>query len=265
MNRKEFPDQPQIERIRERLWSGREFGRASVMVGAGFSKNARGSSPTLPAFPSWGELAGVMYEALYPPDQNRSASWEESKKIATSGAGAMSLASEYEALFGRAALNNLVSSSVPDEKFEPGSLHSLLLSLPWSDVFTTNYDTLLDRARSHPEVYERKYELVLTPADLPLKAKPRIVKLHGSLPSQRPFIITEEDYRTYPVRFAPFVNTVQQAVMENALCLLGFSGDDPNFLNWIGWVRDNLGSSMPPVYLCGLLNLSRSHSVLLVA
>ncbi len=46
--------------------------------------------------------------------------------------------------------------------------------------------------------------------------------------------------------------------MENALCLFGFSGNDPNFLHWIGWVRDNLGNSTPP-YTCGLLDLSSSE------
>ena len=72
--------------------------------------------------------------------------------------------------------------------------------------------------------------------------RPRIAKLHGSFPSNRPFIFTEEDYRTYPRRFAAFVNLVQQSMMENVFCLLGFSGDDPNFLYWTGWVRDHLGS-----------------------
>ncbi len=42
-------------------------------------------------------------------------------------------------------------------------------------------------------------------------------------------------------------------------CLFGFSGNDPNFLHWIGWVRDNLGNSTPPIYLCGLLDLSSSE------
>jgi hypothetical protein len=35
---------------------------------------------------------------------------------------------------------------------------------------------------------------------------------------------------------------VQQSLLENALCLIGFSGDDPNFLAWIGWIRDNIGT-----------------------
>ena len=86
--------------------------------------------------------------------------------------------------------------------------------------------------------------------------RPRIVKLHGSFPAQFPLIVTEEDYRTYPAEFAPLVNTVQQAMMETVFLLIGFSGDDPNFLSWSGWIRDNLGPSAPKIYLAGYLNLS---------
>ena len=44
--------------------------------------------------------------------------------------------------------------------------------------------------------------------------------------------------------------------METVFCLIGFSGDDPNFLHWSGWVRDNLGASAPKIYLAGYLDLS---------
>lgn len=257
-----FQDQSQIERIRERLWDGREFGRAAVMVGSGFSRNAERRSASDPPFPLLTETAQAMYEALYPSSGDRgNTDQEEVRPQLASGAGALRLASEYETVFGRAALDDLLARLIPDASYEPGRLHERLLRLPWSDVFTTNYDTLLERARS--AVRGRKYDLVLTASDIPAQTKPRIVKLHGSFPSHRPFIITEEDYRTYPTRFAPFVNMVQQSTMENVFCLLGFSGDDPNFLNWIGWVRDNLGSATPPIYLCGLLNLSNSQRRLL--
>ena len=76
--------------------------------------------------------------------------------------------------------------------------------------------------------------------------------------------MTDEDYRRYPDAFAPFVNTVRQALLENTLCLIGFSGDDPNFLQWIGWIHDNLGQgSSPKMYLIGLLCLSPSQKTLL--
>ena len=51
--------------------------------------------------------------------------------------------------------------------------------------------------------------------------------------------------------------------MENVACLLGFSGDDPNFLYWTGWVRDHLGKSAPQIYLCGILNLNTAKRNLL--
>lgn len=256
-----FPDQIHVEQIRERLWRGREFGQAAVMVGAGSSRNAERISPGIPLCLSWPELAKCMYDSLYPAGDFPEQAHETMKLKATSGVEALRLASEYETVFGRPALDDFLLESIPDNSYLPGQLHELLLSLPWSDVFTTNYDTLLERTL--PVVHDRKYDVILTASDIPGGMKPRIVKLHGSFPSHRPFIITEEDYRTYPTEFAPFVNLVQQSLMENAFCLIGFSGDDPNFLYWSGWVRDNLGEATPCIYLCGLLNLSTSQRKLL--
>lgn len=53
--------------------------------------------------------------------------------------------------------------------------------------------------------------------------------------------------------------------MENVFCLFGFSGDDPNFLNWSGWVRDALGKHAPVIYLIGVLGLTDSKRRLLEA
>lgn len=261
-----FPDLHHFEQIRQRLWCGREFGQAAVMVGAGFSRNAEKIAPSTPDFPLWFDLASSIYDELYPKTQWQNLSDEQRKANDKAKeralANPLALASEYEVTFGSPALQDLLIRSIPDHQYNSGRLHKLMMSLPWSDVFTTNYDTLLERTR--PFIHERKYDLICTTADIPGRMKPRIVKLHGSFPSHRPFIITEEDYRTYPRKFAPFVNMVQQSIMENVFCLIGFSGEDPNFLNWIGWVRDNLGESTPPIYLCGLLDsLSESKKQIL--
>ena len=88
--------------------------------------------------------------------------------------------------------------------------------------------------------------------------------MHGSFPSQSPFIITEEDYRIYPKKFAPFVNTVQQALLEKTLCLIGFSGDDPNFLQWIGWIRDQYEENTKlKIYLISVVSLPEAQKMLL--
>lgn len=255
-----IPDQPYIEQIRRRLWSGREFGQAAVMVGAGFSRNAERLLPSTPLFPLWSELAQRMSDDLYPSPSSTTGA-RPPGGLATSAA--LRLATEYATIFAPSALDDLIIRAIPDEEYYPGRLHRLLLSLPWSDVFTTNYDTLLERTR--PAIHDRKYDVVLTATGITESMKPRIVKLHGSFPAHRPFIVTEEDFRTYPTKYAPFVNLVQQAIMENALCLIGFSGEDPNFLYWTGWVRDNLGEATPPIYLCSLSPVSLSQRRVLEA
>ncbi|MDE2784277.1 MAG: SIR2 family protein [Gemmatimonadota bacterium] len=156
----------------------------------------------------------------------------------------------------------MVRDEIPDLLHEPSRLHVDLLSLPWSDVLTTNYDTLLERACRF--VVSQRYDIVVNPADLERSRRPRIIKLHGSLPIDRPFVVTDEDYRRYPLDFAPFVNTVRQALLEKTLCLVGFSGDDPNFLQWIGWIRDNLAPhASRKMYMIGVFSSSHSQRMLL--
>lgn len=234
---------PYLNEIAERLWAE----RAAVMVGAGFSKNAGNW------FPDWNQLGDLFYQKAHgvTPDPAKQ------KYL-----NVLRLAEEVQAAIGRPALENLLRSNIPDLNIEPSGLHVELLELPWVDVFTTNYDTLLERASA--KVVTRRYEPVVNKEDIPYAIKPRIVKLHGSFPSERPFIITEEDYRRYPHDYAPFVNTVQQALLENTFCLIGFSGDDPNFLQWIGWIRDNLGKDKTQkIYLVGVFDLSSARLQLL--
>ena len=239
----DLPDYPAIRQIQDALWGNGEIRGAAIMVGAGFSRFADLASGNGRIPPLWSTFQAEMAEQLYPGD-NRDFD-------------ALKLAEEYRAALGQHALDALIRKMVPDEQWNPGDLHKKLLSLPWADVLTTNWDTLLERtALPDPDSH---YEVVRTPSDIGRTRPPRIVKLHGSLPSHTPFIFTEEDFRTYPRKFSPFVNLAQQVLLENELCLIGFSGDDPNFLQWSGWVRDQLGTSARPIRLVGVLKLSSSR------
>jgi hypothetical protein len=236
--------QPFLDEIAERLFSG----HAAIMVGAGFSRNAVPKKDGLPQFPTWVELGDAFYEKLYGEEK---AEIGEKKRYLSP----LKLAFQVEANFGRPTLDKIIADRVPDLYHEPSRLHEKLLELPWQDVFTTNYDTLLERASK--KVIKRKYSFIVNTDDLIYAEKPRIIKLHGSMPSTKPFIITEENYRRYPKDFAPFVNMVQQSLLENALCMIGFSGDDPNFLQWIGWIRDNIGTGRASkMYFIGIDPLS---------
>lgn len=226
-------DQVHFNAVRRAL----ENGNAAVMVGAGFSRNAENGSELA----TWPDVAQELWRELNP----------NAKELQNFSASTVTqLGEQYARVFSKPSLEELLKRQIPDERVAPGELHRSLLSLPWSEIFTTNYDTLLERAAE--SIVDRAHYTVTCREDIPqskILGRRRIVKLHGSFPSQRPFIFTEEDYRRYPETSAPFINLVRQSMLENVFCLIGFSGDDPNFLHWIGWVRDMLDEHALPIYL----------------
>lgn len=239
-----LPDYPALQQLARALWRNGSVRGASVLVGAGLSKNALRPGDDTPEPPLWWELLDAMIERLYPHD------------VKAAPSNPLRTAEEYRTYFGQAGLDDFIRNRFPDRSWSPGPLHAELLELPWMDVLTTNWDTLLERAAENTVEYS--YEIVRTEADLTHARSPRIVKLHGTIGDAGPLIFAEEDYRTYPAKYAAFINLARQVFIENELCLVGFSGDDPNFLQWAGWVRDHLGSSARRIYLVGNLRLERA-------
>jgi hypothetical protein len=239
-----LPDYPALQQLARALWRNGSVRGASILVGAGLSKNAERPGADSPEPPLWWELLKEMVERLYPHDKDAAPS------------NPLRIAEEYRTYFGQAGLDDFLRTRFPDRSWTPGPLHRDLLQLPWADVLTTNWDTLLERAAENSVDYS--YEVVRTEADLTYAKSPRIVKLHGTIGDPGPLIFAEEDYRTYPAKYAAFVNFARQVFIENELCLVGFSGDDPNFLQWAGWVRDHLGGSARRIYLVGNLRLERA-------
>lgn len=210
------------------------------MVGAGFSRSAASTGDTSKKIPLWNDFSKTLAAEL------ESASTDP-----------LRLAEEYSAYFGKQALHDLIKRQVNDPAWIPGDLHKSLLELPWSEVLTTNWDTLLERASA--EVHQPVYSLVSKQEDLSSARSPRIVKLHGTIDLTKELVFTQEDYRKYPQHHAAFVNFSRQVFIENELCLVGFSGDDPNFLQWAGWVRDHLATHSRRIYLVGALGLNSAR------
>lgn len=235
----DLQDYAALKKLAAALWQqDNAYNGAAIMVGAGFSRVAASTGDSESKLPLWGELSEALIKELGP----------------TRVTDPLRLAEEYCAYFGRQALLDLLKTAINDSAWIPGILHKNLLELPWSEVLTTNWDSLLERASL--EIHHPVYNIVNKQEDLSSARSPRIVKLHGTMNITNELVFTQEDYRKYPQQHAAFVNFARQAFIENELCLLGFSGDDPNFLQWAGWVRDHLATHARRIYLVGALNLS---------
>ncbi|MCI9527991.1 MAG: hypothetical protein HFH37_14050 [Lachnospiraceae bacterium] len=110
---------------------------ATLFVGSGLSRNALKVNPDVPDSPLWNDLKNIFLEKLdLPPDAVKD----------LESASPLALAEHIEIAYGRPELDRLLLSSIRDLDYQPAPLHYKLLQLPWSDIFTTNYDTLLERA-----------------------------------------------------------------------------------------------------------------------
>ena len=247
MNNTLLDTYPFLSEIAKRLSSE----QAAVMVGSGFSKNATPRDPSKPPFPDWSELGDILHARLLPSDSPRP------KFLSIP-----EIASELQASIGRPALDDILTEAIPDNDFQPSHLHKQLLDLPWSDVFTTNYDTLLDRAVT--QVPYRDVTVIRKPSELVYSNSPRLIKLHGCISDPSTCVVTDDDYRNYPKGRAPFVNAVCQSLVEKTLCLVGFSARDPNFITWINWTLESLGRKHTPrIYLVAVSGLTQAQQVLL--
>lgn len=258
-------------------------GRVSVMVGAGFSKNA------CPIFPSWNELLYDMLDDMFQneietaflrflklnPSSKMSLDvfkkGEKDRIIARRGA--LNIVSEYISRKGyRESIEHYIEERIPYIDEENGEFRfagkyrdkrikinpeyfkahiKLIESQHWVKRYTTNYDRLLEYAAN---TAEKKLQPIIRAKDLSIfRDDPTIIKLHGDLyhpiekrdfrfdgnPHQQ-YIISAEDYNNYPKEHEAFTQLMRISLLQGVFCLIGFSGDDPNFVNWIEWVRDIL-------------------------
>lgn len=236
----QLDDYIKLKKLASALWQqDNSYHGAAIMIGAGFSRSAATTGDRNKKLPLWFNFSELL-----------------TKELSSSSSDPLRLAEEYNAYFGKQALHDLIKRVINDSAWMPGELHKSLLELPWSEVLTTNWDTLLERASE--DIHQPVYSIVSKQEDLSSARSPRIVKLHGTIDVTKDLIFTQEDYRKYPQQYAAFVNFSRQVFIENELCLLGFSGDDPNFLQWAGWVRDHLSTHSRRIYLVGVLGLSSS-------
>ena len=240
--------QEQLNSIAELLMNG----QASLFVGAGFSKNAQLQSGAEKP-PDWAELGDLFFKKT----RNKGPRAKD-----RAYANVLRLAEEVENMYGRDELTCLLRDAIHDDKLIPSDTHKQLLALPWQDVYTTNYDTLLERSADFIKVSEnRNYHIICNSQDMGTGSSPLLVKLHGDINNSDSIIITEEDYRTYPVMHQAMISSIQNTIVRNTLVLIGFSGNDPNFIQWLGWVKDALNDKQRKVFLLSLDTVSEASRI----
>lgn len=156
------------------------------------------------------------------------------------------------------------------------SAHKQLLRCDkFKNIYTTNYDNLLEFTSDN--FSETQTPVVDTSWNLSNGFQKRsIIKIHGSLGIEDDrfefdgdqhlrYIIAQEDYDTYIEKHEAFSHLMRISMLQGKFCLLGFSGNDPNYMGWVKWMSDILGKGKdkgPKIYLVTFKNEESSDKKL---
>ena len=143
----------------------------------------------------------------------------------------------------------------------------LLLCDKFKNIYTTNYDNLLEFTSDNFSEFQTP--MVNTSWNLSNGFQKRsIIKIHGSLRIEDDrfefdgdqhlrYIIAQEDYDSYIEKHEAFSHLMRISMLQGKFCLLGFSGNDPNYMGWVKWMSDILGKGKdkgPKIYLVTFKN-----------
>ncbi len=204
-----------------------------LFVGAGFSLNSRaklsapGSKMML-----WSELTQKLRDDL----------GEDAD-----GGGDLWIAEKYRCLFGDHELHSRILEAVPDSRVEPGEAHRALQHISWHAILTLNWDTLIERALSDGAT--RTVVSVVDPEQavrITGSTRLPVLHLHGHIEHPSSIVLSLEDFRKYPARSSVFLTIARQLLLQHPVMFLGFGANDPNFVEWSGWIRDTVGDHSPP-------------------
>ena len=256
----------------EELRVAYENEQVSALVGSGFSKNVS------TIFPLWSDLLADAVTELYPDEmesiiekqmvlgESHIGAREKAVKIVIDRMGSLEIVSEYirRKGYGHESIDCYIESHIPSiydkddhlyiEDYcltdEDLIVHKLFLECrKWNNIYTTNYDQLLEKTRDYYQLPFYK-ETINSAYGLSRSISSKsIIKIHGDMANSKyefdgdknlKYIIAKEDYDTYQGKHEPFTSLMRLSMLQGRFCLIGFSGSDPNYLSWLQWMKDVL-------------------------
>ncbi|MBW8173998.1 SIR2 family protein [Ornithinimicrobium sp. Arc0846-15] len=191
----------------------RHFGQAvesrnsALFAGAGLSTDA--------GAPGWGELLGNLRAQAGVP----------------STLDDLPLVAQYiveNQPGGRATLESSILKSLKSAT-SPGLGHETIARMPLDEIWTTNYDCLLEGAMPDARVVTSDDDLL----DRTTHASRRLIKMHGSVSKdgsswEAPPVITRGDYEAYQGKNMRMWSALQATYLTRSTLFVGFSFSDPN-------------------------------------
>jgi len=201
--------------VEDALFEDIHTNRCIPFVGAGFSKNAAGKS-----MPDYVELAQSLARFV-DMSEDEAASCPE--KVYTA----------YSTKYGSTKLKEEICRTLEGAK--PGEAHRLFVTLGWTHILTTNFDSLLEDALNDADILtdicacERDFSAI---SDSSRGGKPRIavVKIHGDCNHRSDMAVDPADLtpQNYERQRPMLTSFLKENLGRKSALFIGYSLRDPN-------------------------------------
>jgi hypothetical protein len=260
VNERDDPTSEQIEALRQRL--SEEAASVMIFLGAGLSYGVgralgRAGIEALPPiaddkrFPTWPLLIDRMTPELVARAKDEFEQGAYERFIERNEP--LDVAQLYRLTVGDERYFEFLDSQFetrPEDAELLTPSHRALVDLPIREVFTTNYDGLIEVA------FERFHsELIVSPDPASfLKNKVQnpehhLVKLHGTWDDHASIVLTRDDYARSRMARAEMFDSFAQEARFTTFLFVGFSLADPTFNLIRDEARAVMGVNMPTSYL----------------
>ena len=209
--------------VPERVPQSRRRRRGCGFVGAGVSVGA--------GYPSWKELLhdignelGVNFGDVF--DLAALAQWSIRKSS------------------GKTRILKVIRDQIGDLKPVPVPLE-VVARLPIRNIWTTNYDRLIERAF---EAIGRPIDAISGAEDLAIRSRPgavRLYKMHGTIDRLEDVVISTDDYELYRKNRGAFLPLLQAHMTSFSMLFIGLSFADPNVRHVLSMIRESFSASPP--------------------
>lgn len=199
-------------------------GTGGLFIGAGLSMRA--------GYPSWRQLVRDMAEEI---------GLDASREDDLAGVVQYFLNKAGKT---RTRLARAITEHFGEEKPIP-PVFRILARLPLTRVWTTNYDTLPERAwREHRKRLDVKNRDKDVASENPW-CHAVLYKMHGSVEHPGEVVIAKGDYEAYRRKHAGFLQLLTGQLISQHLLFLGFSFTDPNLSYLFTLIRESFEDTPP--------------------
>lgn len=196
-------------------------GYATIFIGAGLSKDS--------GVPLWKELIAPVAKAIDP------------KLKIDKITDYYDLCEKFVQLHNqRTPLTNLIIKKLRKD-FQPSDNHKILARLPFSNIWTSNFDNLIEKSLTDRgkkvNIISRDIEFTFSSSE-----QVKLYKVHGCI-NKMPenLVLTRGDVESYHQNFKQMQQAFEGALAENTFLFLGFGFQDANFKTLLGRLHHHYG------------------------